>query len=312
MAPDTSSTAHRDALLLRFVPGLLAAVRRTDTDHPLFHGCIDWHSAVHGHWALLRIANVTGAAAEAAEEVVSSLGGEALETERKDLASRPFFETPYGRAWFLRLTLEFEARSGPGSPSPLRPMADELASTLLDYHATRPASPETREYANDPWSLAQLHAYGLATGNERWVGEVRRTVERSFLDAAPPVDFSEDARRPEFFSRFGNWAYLVAKTTDPKILGVFLEAHPVDEADLAPIEAPLGPAHHLGMNWSRAWAFRALSRTLEGEAGRRPFEAAFRAHVETGMKHHGEHEDRYGAYGHWVPQFAVYALTEGT
>ena len=28
-------------------------VNREDSDYPVFHGCVDWHSAVHGHWALL-------------------------------------------------------------------------------------------------------------------------------------------------------------------------------------------------------------------------------------------------------------------
>ena len=25
------------------------------TLHPAFHGCFDWHSAVHGHWMLVRL-----------------------------------------------------------------------------------------------------------------------------------------------------------------------------------------------------------------------------------------------------------------
>jgi len=24
--------------------------------HPAFYGCLDWHSAVHGHWMLVRLA----------------------------------------------------------------------------------------------------------------------------------------------------------------------------------------------------------------------------------------------------------------
>ena len=30
------------------------ALQLRDTAHPLFHGSWDWHSAVHGHWALLK------------------------------------------------------------------------------------------------------------------------------------------------------------------------------------------------------------------------------------------------------------------
>ena len=43
---------------------LAAAVRealaRADTDHIAFHGCIDWHSAVHGTWALTAYTRMTG------------------------------------------------------------------------------------------------------------------------------------------------------------------------------------------------------------------------------------------------------------
>src|SRR5262245_34376899 len=33
---------------------------RRDTDHFAFKGCIDWHSAVHGVWALLAYEKATG------------------------------------------------------------------------------------------------------------------------------------------------------------------------------------------------------------------------------------------------------------
>src|SRR5215470_13317844 len=34
--------------------------RRKDTDHPAFRGCIDWHSSVHGVWALVAYQRATG------------------------------------------------------------------------------------------------------------------------------------------------------------------------------------------------------------------------------------------------------------
>ena len=30
-------------------------VDKVDGDKTLFHGCFDWHSAVHGHWSLFRM-----------------------------------------------------------------------------------------------------------------------------------------------------------------------------------------------------------------------------------------------------------------
>ena len=84
------------------------AVKRKDTEHAVFHGCYDWHSAVHGHWALLRLDRVRGKHEAAARYVAGRLSGEPLEAERTLLKTKPAFEMPYGRAWFLRLAIEFE------------------------------------------------------------------------------------------------------------------------------------------------------------------------------------------------------------
>ena len=35
-------------------------VSRKDTEHPAFCGCIDWHSSVHGTYALLVASRLTG------------------------------------------------------------------------------------------------------------------------------------------------------------------------------------------------------------------------------------------------------------
>ena len=46
----------------REYPNMLAHVLRDESQvksprelHPAFYGCYDWHSAVHGHWLLLRV-----------------------------------------------------------------------------------------------------------------------------------------------------------------------------------------------------------------------------------------------------------------
>ena len=46
----------------REYPNQIAHVMTSDADagtprslHPAFYGCFDWHSAVHGHWLLVRL-----------------------------------------------------------------------------------------------------------------------------------------------------------------------------------------------------------------------------------------------------------------
>ena len=82
--------------------------------HPAFYGCFDWHSAVHGHWLLVRLLRTRGDApwakrARAALE--ESLSPARIEGEVAYLrpAHRGGYERPYGLAWLLMLTAEVAA-----------------------------------------------------------------------------------------------------------------------------------------------------------------------------------------------------------
>ena len=281
---------------------------------PAFWGCYDWHSAVHAHWALLRIARATGSHADAAEEVDRSLSTEGLAREAKYLAAHGDFEMPYGRAWFLLLASEFARWSREGSrkdPDRLRPMADAVAKSLEAFYADRVPDPATREYDNDSWALAQLHAWYRSVGDDTARARVERTVSERFLAKSGGPSFALDRDRTDFFSPFSTWVHLVATTQPAATLAEFLASRPVPDADLVPLEPTGEVAHHLGTNWSRAWAMRALATRVPGDAQRARYGAAYEAHVRAGLRDHRRFAGDVRAYDHWVPQFAVYALTDG-
>jgi hypothetical protein len=313
-AADATSPEARDAFLARLVPPIVAGLHRSDTDAPVFRGSIDWHSSVHAHWALLRIARVTGRHAEAAALADRSLSPKGLAAERIYLAERPAFEMPYGRAWFLRLAIEHDrwSRASNGKdPERLRPLARTMAASLREHLASLPKpTPATPEYANPCWALAQLAAWYAFLGDDAGVAWVRDHVAQRYLRSAAEVSFADDAGRPEFFSRFGNWAYVIARTQDAAALATFLAQRPVADAALAPVVPDGKVAHAFGMNWSRAWDLGTLAR-CGPERDRPRFRGAFEAHVAAGTKDHDRFAGDVWAYDHWVPQFAVYALTDG-
>ena len=83
--------------------------------HPVFYGCFDWHSSVHGHWLLVRLLRTTPEAAMAPElrsEIIAALqqsfNAEAVTAEVAyfEAENRKSYERPYGVAWFLQLTAE--------------------------------------------------------------------------------------------------------------------------------------------------------------------------------------------------------------
>ena len=133
-------------------------VFRVDTEHHLFHGCVDWHSAVHGHWALLFGAR-GGAKAleprlggELGATVAARLTRAALDRELAFLkagdAKGRGFEMPYGRAWFLQLARDGEVLYGLKT---LRPTADYLYSTLMRYAEEDGGTIYSTRYDNASW-----------------------------------------------------------------------------------------------------------------------------------------------------------------
>ncbi|HET6373747.1 MAG TPA: DUF2891 family protein, partial [Candidatus Polarisedimenticolia bacterium] len=104
--------AHRE------YPNKISHVLNSDADArppreltPAFYGCYDWHSAVHGHWLLARLARTfpkAPFAAQAREALSQSLTRQKLDAEARYLgaAGRVSFERPYGLAWLLQLSAE--------------------------------------------------------------------------------------------------------------------------------------------------------------------------------------------------------------
>ncbi|MBA2539790.1 MAG: DUF2891 family protein [Deltaproteobacteria bacterium] len=278
------------------------AIGRRDSQHAIFHGCYDWHSAVHGHWALLRIARVTGET-RFADQALERLLPDRIPIEARLLRDQPAFEMPYGRAWFLRLAIEHAATGSTG----LRAMADEVAASLVDRYRLSAPSPAWREYSSDSWALAQLAAYATATGNAELGAFTQHEIEANFLDAGDVPGFGDDRANPDFFSPRAGWLYLIATTQPRATLDRMVAAAALDERVLAPIDPIMRAAHHYGVNWSRAWMLHRLALLYPDQP---LYRRAFDAHVAVGVRDHERGAGDYMAYGHWVTQFAVYALTE--
>lgn len=285
--------------------------RKDSQEYALFHGCYDWHSAVHGFWATFRMARYLGKDNEAVIDAEKALTPENILKEKENLLQNDWFENPYGRSWFLRLAIDFElwARSrGVDNSKRLRTIADVLAAKLLSELKEKALSPGTSEYQNHSWPLTQLAAYFKMTGDVDKLREVNDLVRKYFIAKHANEPTLKDDKN-EFFSKYGNWLYLVTKSQSAEATQTFLNDHPINENDLKPITGET--MHSYGVNWSRAWAFKsAASRLPEGDPKRAVLNDAFNRHIEFALSNHEKNANNYG-YTHWIPQFAVYAMTEG-
>jgi len=102
----------------REYPSKIAHTLNSDADArppreltPAFYGCYDWHSAVHGHWMLARLARCFpdapfAAAARQALERSITAANIGAEVSYLQAPGRAGFERPYGLAWLLQLSAE--------------------------------------------------------------------------------------------------------------------------------------------------------------------------------------------------------------
>src|SRR5881392_1094623 len=108
---------------------------------PAFYGCYDWHSAVHGHWLLVRLLRLfpdAPFASRARAEVSRSLTVPNISAEVAYLRGdgRASFERPYGLAWLLQLAAELREWDDPDAremAANLRPLEQVALERLNNW-----------------------------------------------------------------------------------------------------------------------------------------------------------------------------------
>ena len=270
---------------------------RQDTPHPAFKGCIDWHSAVHGVWALLAYQRATGHA-QYASLVASILNKEALAQERAHLQQAPLFEMPYGRAWFLRLAIEHHRLTG---SEDLLPFADEVAFSLRDFYRRRGIDRFSGAYQSASWALINLFDYAQHRHLAELEAEVKDLVRKNFVEVDPKcASFRE---RGEFMAICSNWAALVSRVLTREDYGPWLDKFIAMNSLPAPL-THFDSDHEFGLNFSRAWGLW----DMYAASGRADVAAAYAVHLKAGYQPASNWRGSYQAVGHWVAQFGLFAL----
>lgn len=299
-------THHFHSHIRHLAATIINAVQRQDTAHPVFSGCIDWHSSVHGHWALLRAWRIVREK-EYLEVALAGLDPVELERERGDLLANHSFELPYGRAWFLQFALEF-ATVFPDDER-LLPLAEVCVRTLISYLGNEVGEwydPSIIEYRNQSWALYHLHRYLASPLGERHEqrAEGLALVRRRVLEEYTVPTISEDMTTPGFFSLWGNLMLLLTEVLPPTLARPVVSALLPEDEYLHPVRT-LQNAHHLAINASRAWALWRCWRLTEEPR----LLQYYLDHVSASLELHESYAEDYRAYGHWVPQFTLFAMT---
>jgi hypothetical protein len=286
-----------DAMASAFAAQAAMCTARRDTAHFAFHGCVDWHSAVHGAWALVAYQRRTGDR-RYAERIEALLDPGLIASELDYVRERPLFEMPYGRAWFLRLHHEWKAIGGDDR---LDALASLIARSLIQRYATQPPNPRADRYGNDSWALINLRLYGETVGARDIIERVDELVRTRFMASTERCE--PELENEGFLAVCTTWAWLVSQSaTEEAFRAWYADWNPGLES-LTPV-VEFNSAHDFGRNFSRAWAFAALADATGDERLR----SLHASHLEAGYAPETQWRGDYMTNGHWVAQFGMLAI----
>jgi len=298
---------------------------------PVFYGCFDWHSAVHGHWLLTRLwgqdlipeMDEEIAAALAANFTAEKIAGEMAYFQGPDRAA---FERPYGIAWFLQLTAELrEIADGEGGKAEqakawlaqLEPLEALIVGNIKTWLPKLAYPIRLGTHNQSAFAFGLFLDWAARSGDTEMTSLVRdKALVFHRNDRNCPMAYEPSGE--DFLSSCLMVADLMRRVLDDGEyagwLSDFLPAIPTDGSGdwlaVGIVNDPTdGKLVHLdGLNLSRAWA-------LEGMASALPADDPRRASLLASASLHGnsgEESVRTPHYSgsHWLASFATYWRTK--
>jgi hypothetical protein len=312
-------------------PNKIAHVMSGDADArppreltPAFYGCYDWHSAVHGHWLLARLARTFPDApfVQAARAALArSLTPENIATEVRYIGGpgRVSFERPYGLAWLLQLATELREWNDPQAKAwstALKPLEDAAANSLRNWLPKLSRPIRVGEHDQTAFAFGLVLDWARQGGDSAMETLLKQRVDAFYAnDKGCPVNYEPGGH--DFLSPCLAEADLMRRILPPvrfaAWLKTFLPAIPATGAtDWMPVAVVTDPsdpklAHLDGLNLSRAWMLEGIASGLPaGDKRLASLRAVAKLHREAGLKAvTGAHYEG----GHWLGSFAVYLAT---
>ena len=298
---------------------------------PVFYGCFDWHSAVHGHWLLARLwgqDTIPDMDAEIEAALDANFTDEKIAGEIAyfDGADRASFERPYGLAWFLQLTAELkEISQGDGEKAKkakiwldrFAPLEAIVVKRITDW-VPKLAYPIRLGTHNQSAFAFGLFLDWARMNDDSNVENLIREKSLSFHRNDKNCPMAYEPSGEDFLSPCLMEADLMRRVMSQaefaSWLSEFLPQIPVDGSadwlDVGVVNDPTdGKLVHLdGVNLSRAWALEGIASALpDGDPRQASLLAASRIHGEIGEK--SVSTPHYSG-SHWLASFATYYRTK--
>jgi len=285
--------------------------------HPIFYGCFDWHSAVHGYWSMITLIK-DFPELEKAEEVrailLRNITPEKVAQEVTYFEGKlnKSYERTYGWAWLLKTAEILHTWEDPMArelEKTLQPLTDVIVMRYEEFLPKLVYPIRVGEHTNTAFGLTFAYDYALTVGNTSFQQLIEQRARDFYMnDAGCPVTWEPSGydflspcmeeidimRRILPLKEFEPWLdQFMPELKDPSF--AWEPGKVNDRSD--------GKLVHLdGLNFSRAWV-------LYGLASQYP-----------AYEHLGQIANQHVAYsypnlvgdayegGHWLGSFAIYAV----
>lgn len=319
----------------REYPNKIAHVFNSDADvgtpsqlYPVFYGCFDWHSSVHGHWLLVRLLHLApdiGLPAELQQRIRETLEKsfrpESVTTEVAYLQAenRQSFERPYGLAWFLQLTAELREWDSPLAQTWLEillPLEQAVVAQVKSWLPNLAYAIRVGTHNQSMFAFGLMLDWAVLAGDEEMQRLITdKSMEFHMGDTDCPIQYEPSGE--DFLSPCLMEADLMRRILDQEAfsgwLTRFLPAIPRDGSGdwLAPgvvMDPTDGKLVHLdGVNLSRAWNLENIAAALPPDDARRSaLLASAEVHATAGI---ASVSDEHYSGSHWLASFATYLIT---
>lgn len=305
-------------------PHWVAAIEDPDditepsSQHPIFYGCYDWHSAVHSHWSLIRQLRLNPEH-PLRDEILEVIDGRLTSTNVADevayLEDNPRFERPYGWGWFLRLIVEvhlWDSQIADRWREMLRPLETTVTELFETEFLSMDRPLRVGTHGNSAFGLSCLLDYARVVGASDLEASTCNRVRTWYLD---DVGYSFD------FEPLG-WDFLSPGLEETSVMARVLDQDdfiewfegfvsstttiPLEPMAVDPDEGDGQAMHLIGLDLSRAWSSAMLSDRLEGTQYETTFQKMAEAHAIAGLE--GAFPEDY-AGSHWLSSYALFLIT---
>ncbi len=290
--------------------------------HPVFYGCFDWHSSVHGHWMLIKLLKMFPQLPEANDiraAINKTFTAENINTETKyfDDPMEKGWERTYGWAWLLKLDEELYTWNDEDAKrwhASLQPLTQKIISLWKAFLPKQTYPNRTGTHPNTAFGLVFALEYAQTLKDESFEKLIVESAKRIYYkDKGAPSMWEPDGS--DFLSPSLEEADLMRRILPVKEfrlwLNNYISLQSMQHLTKLPVvsdRTDLQIVHLDGLCFSRSWCMNSIAAALPVTDKRKKLlQHAAIAHLQAALPNVVS-----GNYGgeHWLASFAVLALTK--